>query len=154
MGADDFAAKPVDRGWLLDTLDRLVKKEKRKRVLVIDDDEVFRYVIRQELAGDNVRVLEAATGSQGLERAGKERFDLVFLDLDLPDMTGYEVLARLDHEGERAAPVIVVSGMLLGPLERQRLGSAAAIVPKSEVSPGRLRSVMASLAERSDGAAP
>ena len=87
-----FSAKPVERGWLLESLDRLVKGEERTRVLVIDDDEVFRYVVRQELTTDNIRVLEAATGSHGLERVGQERFDLVLLDLDLPDISGYEVL--------------------------------------------------------------
>src|SRR5215470_13996333 len=56
LGADDFSSKPVDRGWLLDALDRLVKGERRMRILVIDDDEVFRYVVRQELTEDNIRV--------------------------------------------------------------------------------------------------
>jgi CheY-like chemotaxis protein len=106
LGADDFSAKPVERGWLLDTLDRLVKGERRTRILVIDDDEVFRYVIRQELTEDNIRVLEAPSGSLGLERVGRERFDLVLLDLDLPDMTGYEVLARLPKDSRHIPPIV------------------------------------------------
>ena len=146
LGADDFSAKPVERGWLLESLDRLVKGEERTRVLVIDDDEVFRYVVRQELTTDNIRVLEAATGSHGLERVGQERFDLVLLDLDLPDISGYEVLARMGRDRHELPPVVVVSGMLLGPQERQRLAKAAAIVPKSEISPGRLRTVMTDVA--------
>ena len=146
LGADAFSAKPVERGWLLESLDRLVKGEERTRVLVIDDDEVFRYVVRQELSTDNIRVLEAATGSHGLERVGQERFDLVLLDLDLPDISGYEVLAQLGRGAAQIPPVVVVSGMLLGPQERQRLAKAAAIVPKSEISHGRLRTVMTDLA--------
>jgi len=146
LGADAFSAKPVERGWLLESLDRLVKGEERTRVLVIDDDEVFRYVVRQELTTDNIRVLEAATGSHGLERVGQERFDLVLLDLDLPDISGYEVLAQLGRGAAQFPPVVVVSGMLLGPQERQRLAKAAAIVPKSEISHGRLRTVMTDLA--------
>jgi signal transduction histidine kinase/CheY-like chemotaxis protein len=152
LGADDFAAKPVERGWLLECLDRLVKGEERPRVLVIDDDEVFRYVVRQQLTTDNVRVLEAATGSHGLERVGQERVDLVLLDLDLPDLSGYEVLARMGRETVDPPPVVVVSGMLLGPQERQRLAAAAAIVPKSEISHGQLRTVMSDLAGRRAGA--
>ena len=153
LGADAFSAKPVERGWLLESLDRLVKGEERTRVLVIDDDEVFRYVIRQELTTDNIRVLEAATGSNGLERLGQERFDLILLDLDLPDISGYEVLARMGGDTGELPPVVVVSGMLLGPQERQRLTRAAAIVPKSEISHGRLRTVMTDLAGRRAGAA-
>ena len=153
LGADAFSAKPVERGWLLESLDRHVKGEERTRVLVIDDDEVFRYVIRQELTSDNIRVLEAATGSYGLERVGQERFDLVLLDLDLPDISGYEVLARISRNHGHLPPVVVVSGMPLGPQERQRLATAAAIVPKSEVSQGRLRTVMTDLGGRRAGAA-
>jgi signal transduction histidine kinase/CheY-like chemotaxis protein len=153
LGADAFSAKPLERGWLLESLDRLVKGEQRTRVLVIDDDEVFRYVIRQELTTDNIRVLEAATGSNGLERLGQERFDLILLDLDLPDISGYEVLARMAGDTGELPPVVVVSGMLLGPQERQRLTKAAAIVPKSEISHGRLRTVMTDLAGRRAGAA-
>jgi len=73
LGADDFSSKPVERGWLLDTLERLVKRERRTRILVIDDDEVFRYVIRQELTEDNIQVLEPPSGSLGLERVGREK---------------------------------------------------------------------------------
>ena len=153
LGADAFSAKPVERGWLLESLDRHVKGEERARVLVIDDDEVFRYVIRQELTSDKIRVLEAATGSYGLERVGQERFDLVLLDLDLPDISGYEVLARLRRNHGQLPPVVVVSGMPLGPQERQRLAMAAAIVPKSEISHGRLRTVMTDLGGRRAGAA-
>src|SRR5262245_25653401 len=154
LGADDFSSKPVDRGWLLDALDRLVKGERRMRILVIDDDEVFRYVVRQELTEDNIRVLEAPSGSLGLERVGQEKFDLVLLDLDLPDMTGYEVLARLQRDKGQVPPIVIVSGMHLGPADRERLSTAAAIVPKSQISQGKLRTVLASLAEEGNGARP
>ena len=152
LGADEFASKPIDRDWLLDTLDHVTKGVMRKRVLVIDYDEIFRYVIRQELAGENVHVLEAATGSQGLERAGQERLDLVLLDLNLPDMSGYDVLSRVEITGDPLSPVVIVSGMKVGVAERLRLKRAAAIVPKSEVSKGRLRSVMSELADRAGAA--
>ena len=152
LGADDFSSKPIDRGWLLDALDRLVKGQMRTRVLVIDDDEVFRYVVRQELAGDNIRVMEAASGTLGLQRIGQERFDLVLLDLDLPNITGYEVLAKLHRDNRRTPPAVVVSGMRLGSIDRQRLVKAAAIVPKSEISKGTLRSVVANLAHDQIGA--
>jgi CheY-like chemotaxis protein len=154
LGADDFAAKPVERGWLLDALDRLVKGERRTRILVIDDDEVFRYVIRQELTEDNIRVLEAPSGSLGLERVGREKFDLVLLDLDLPDMTGYEVLARLPKDSRHIPPIVIVSGMLLGSVDRERLSTAAAIVPKSELSTGKLRDVIGRWAQEGNGARP
>jgi signal transduction histidine kinase/CheY-like chemotaxis protein len=151
LGADDFSAKPVDRGWLIETLDFLVKGKPRNRILVVDDDEVFRYVLRQELAGNGVRILQASTGMQALDRATNDSVDLVLLDLDLPDISGYEVLARLERDHTAHPPVVVVSGTPLGPMERKRLQKVAAIVPKSEVAEGRLKSVVAGLTPRIGG---
>jgi hypothetical protein len=69
-------------------------------------------------------------------------------------MTGYEVLARLPKDSRHIPPIVIVSGMHLGPADRERLSTAAAIVPKSEISKGRLRDVMASLAQEGTGAQP
>ncbi len=46
LGADDFCVKPVDRAWLLDKLQEVVRPGEREKVLVIDDDEVARYLLR------------------------------------------------------------------------------------------------------------
>ena len=100
LGAAEFCLKPLGREDLLNLLDRITEGTSRQRILVIDDDDIFRYVVRQELSANNVRVLEAATGLAGIERAARETFDVVLLDLDLPDITGYEVLKQLKH-GER-----------------------------------------------------
>jgi hypothetical protein len=62
------------------------------------------------------------------------------------------VLARISRNDGQLPPVVVVSGMPLGPQERQRLATAAAIVPKSEISQGRLRTVMTDLGGRRAGA--
>jgi len=62
------------------------------------------------------------------------------------------VLAKLHRDNRRTPPVVVVSGMRLGPIDRQRLVKAAAIVPKSEISKGTLRSVVANLAHDQIGA--
>jgi CheY-like chemotaxis protein len=100
-----------------------------------------------------VRVLEAATGLQGLQRAQQERFDLLLLDLDLPDITGFEVLSKLENTHE-TPPVVVVSGMVLGAQDRRRLRKAAAIVPKSEFRPDQLKDVMDEQRGRSVSGAP
>ena len=50
LGADDFCVKPVDRAWLLDKLQAVVAPAGREKVLVIDDDEVSRYLLRGLLA--------------------------------------------------------------------------------------------------------
>jgi len=76
-------------------------------LLVIDDEPQIRRVVRHALAGDEVRVLEAARGKEGIDLAAAERPDLVILDLGLPDTQGLDVCREL--RGWTQAPILVLS---------------------------------------------
>jgi two-component system KDP operon response regulator KdpE len=76
-------------------------------ILVIDDEPQIRRAVRNALADDDVRVVEAATGSAGLDVAAAERPSLVILDLGLPDVSGLEVCRELRTWS--SAPIIVLS---------------------------------------------
>ena len=76
-------------------------------VLVIDDEPQIRRVVRNALAEEFLRVLEAATGQKGIDLAAAERPTLVVLDLGLPDMAGLLVCRELRKWC--TAPVIVLS---------------------------------------------
>jgi two-component system KDP operon response regulator KdpE len=76
-------------------------------ILVIDDEPQIRRVVRNALEGDAVRVIEAATGRDGVDRAAAERPDLIVLDLGLPDMAGASVCAEI--RGWSQAPIMVLS---------------------------------------------
>ena len=76
-------------------------------VLVIDDEPQIRRVVRNALDGIEARVLEAATGREGIDIAAAERPDLIVLDLGLPDMEGAEVCR--DVRGWSTAPIVVLS---------------------------------------------
>jgi signal transduction histidine kinase/CheY-like chemotaxis protein len=116
------------------------------RVLVIDDDEAARYVLRQFLASAGFEVEEANSGTEGLERARQLRPDAIFLDLQMPDIDGYGVLEELHADpGTRDVPVVIVTSTVLGPLERSRLGSARSIVGKDRLS---TEALVAALARR------
>ncbi|MEZ0076932.1 SpoIIE family protein phosphatase [Planotetraspora sp. GP83] len=76
-------------------------------ILVVDDVEANRYVIGTWLQHAGYRVTEAATGGAALEAVGRERPDLVLLDVQMPDMDGFEVCERIKADPETAAvPVI------------------------------------------------
>lgn len=75
--------------------------------LVIDDEIQIRRLLKITLEGNGYRVIEAATGQEGLTEAATKRPDVVLLDLGLPDMDGTEVLKRI-REWSRV-PVIVLS---------------------------------------------
>ena len=76
-------------------------------VLVIDDEPQIRRVVRNTLGGDHARVIEAATGRDGIDLAAAERPVLIVLDLGLPDMPGIDVCR--DIRQWSSAPIIVLS---------------------------------------------
>ncbi|HET7461857.1 MAG TPA: response regulator transcription factor [Longimicrobium sp.] len=77
------------------------------KILVIDDEPQIRRVVRNALEGDGVRVLEAATGREGIDRVAAERPDLVVLDLGLADVAGASVCAEI--RGWSSVPILVLS---------------------------------------------
>jgi two-component system KDP operon response regulator KdpE len=76
-------------------------------ILVIDDEPQIRRLLRVTLEGNGYRVVDAATGNEGILQAAQCRPEIVLLDLGLPDLDGAEVLKRL-REWSRV-PVIVLS---------------------------------------------
>jgi signal transduction histidine kinase len=95
-----------------------------QRILVIDDDEVARFLLRGVLSKGQRIVTEAASGAEGLDKARAERPHVIFLDLQMPNMNGFEVLdaLRLD-ETTRDIPVVIHTSTRLDPEQRARLES-------------------------------
>jgi signal transduction histidine kinase/CheY-like chemotaxis protein len=136
LGADAYCTKPVERRWLIDTLTELTREARAKKILVVDDDEAWRYVIRQLVADAGRVVLEAGNGLEGLARARSEAPDLVVLDLAMPGMPGDEVLTALRSDpATRDIPVLVVTSKALDAAERERLAAQAlAVLSKDEMA--------------------
>lgn len=80
-----------------------------KKILVIDDDSVLRQAVAAALETEGYAVAEAANGREGLNKALKGGFDLVVLDVVMPELGGLEVCRKLREAG-RQVPVIVCSG--------------------------------------------
>jgi serine phosphatase RsbU (regulator of sigma subunit) len=82
------------------------------RLLVVDDDPSNRDLLARRLTRLGHQVVAAATGAAGLDAAATGGIDVVLLDVMLPDISGYEVLARLrEGEGTRDVPVIMISAL-------------------------------------------
>jgi signal transduction histidine kinase/DNA-binding response OmpR family regulator len=85
--------------------------QKRRKVLVVDDDKDIRTVITEILDQSGYEVFTAASGQQGLDLAGQIHPDLIVLDLMMPGMDGWTVLTKLQHKPALAdIPVIILSG--------------------------------------------
>jgi signal transduction histidine kinase/CheY-like chemotaxis protein/HAMP domain-containing protein len=82
------------------------------KVLVIDDDDDFRIVIRRHLERAGYHVLDANSGAEGLRMAREAHPDVITLDLMMPGMSGWELLARLSDDPElRSIPVMIISAV-------------------------------------------
>jgi signal transduction histidine kinase/response regulator RpfG family c-di-GMP phosphodiesterase len=135
LGADGFHSKPVDRVWLLQQLEETVKRTETKQLLVIDDDEASRYLLKTALGRADFRIVEATGGADGLRKVLELSPDIVVLDLSMPDLSGFEVLSQLKENPLTAAiPVIIHTSRVLDAHEREMLGQAVAIVSKESNS--------------------
>ncbi|OAI91306.1 response regulator [Pseudomonas putida] len=80
------------------------------RLLIVDDNSATRYALRRRLDRQGYTVLEAGTGGEGLALIEKERLDALILDVNLPDMSGFDIVRSLRADPRTALlPVIHVS---------------------------------------------
>jgi CheY-like chemotaxis protein len=154
-GADEFITKPVERKWLLAKLGSLTEGNSSDTVLVIDDDAVARYIMKGLLAGTKYSVLDAESGFEGIEMARTRFPGIIFLDLMMPGMDGFETLEKLKADpATREIPVVIVSSKTLDAEERRILNEKTlAILPKThasrEAAIGSIRNAILKIAARS-----
>ncbi|MFJ7626168.1 ATP-binding protein [Streptomyces sp. NPDC097595] len=117
-------------------------------LVTVDDDDSFRASIRPLLDRLAGRVVEVAEGGRASETVRRESPDAVLLDLHLPDLDGYGVLAELAADPALAAvPVVVLTSTPPGDLDRDRLTHARAVLDKGSLS---LHELAAALTGSSD----
>jgi signal transduction histidine kinase/CheY-like chemotaxis protein len=119
LGAEAFFAGPVPRDRLVHGLRQYCPIDSREEVLIVDDDELSRYLLRSLLQDTRLRVLEAESGVDGLELARQRRPFCIFLDLHMPDKSGFEVIKEMRADTRLAAvPLVVHTGIPLNADER------------------------------------
>jgi signal transduction histidine kinase/CheY-like chemotaxis protein len=136
LGADEFWLKPVNPDRLINKLRSLTRPGVQTKVLVIDDDERARYLMRKLLTGTPYGMAEAASGPEGVRLAREASPNVILLDFLLQDMTAFDVLDDLKADPRtRGIPVIVVTSHMLDATERSRLAAdTEAILSKENLS--------------------
>jgi signal transduction histidine kinase/DNA-binding response OmpR family regulator len=147
-GADRFLPKPVAPFKLVNTLRELLEQQASSTVLITDDDEVTRYLLGEALTKLGYNVLEAQNGREAIQIMNSHILNGVFLDIIMPDLTGFEVLREMRRNpSTEALPVIVHTSKDLSLQEMSDLSSLGAVIyPKREFSKegsDRLREVLA-----------
>jgi signal transduction histidine kinase/DNA-binding response OmpR family regulator len=122
LGASDFVTKPVNRRRLSKILKRYSCATPECPILVVDDDPMTRATMRKILEKEGCRVTEAENGMVALASMKEDRPSLIFLDLMMPVMNGFEFAERMRHHSEWATiPIVVVTAVDLTHAERHRL---------------------------------
>ena len=84
------------------------------QILVVEDHEDNRRILRDLLTSHGYEIVEATTGEEGVKLAGKHRPDLILMDIQLPDIDGYEAARRIKGNAKlRHIPIIAVTSYAL-----------------------------------------
>jgi len=141
-GAFAYAIKPSTTEALEECFDRIKKfvEPHMKRLLIVEDNDIERQSIVDLLSHDDIEVTTAASGAEAMERLLDRPVDCCVLDLRLPDMTGFELLDKLQAEPTlRDIPIVVFTGKDLSRDEEQKLRTVAkSVLVKDVQSPERL----------------
>jgi len=124
LGASDYMTKPIDRERLSAILDKYRCLSASCNVLLVEDDDATREMMRRMLQDHGWVVVEAQNGRVGLERLKETRPDLILLDLMMPEMDGFQFIAELqktENESLRNIPVVVVTAKDVTPEDRSYL---------------------------------
>jgi CheY-like chemotaxis protein len=148
LGAADYVTKPVNRRRLSKILKRYSCSTPQCPILVVDDEPLTRASMRKMLEKQGCRVTEAENGEIALASMEQDRPSLIFLDLIMPVMDGFEFAERTRlHPEWCSIPIVVVTAKELTGAERHRLnGYVETILRKEGASKeALLRQVMKAL---------
>jgi adenylate cyclase len=124
LGAAGYLTKPIDRERLHRMVERFRAPAQPTRVLLVEDDAFQRERMRAWFESQQWIVHEAANGREALDRLQHGKPDLILLDLMMPEMDGFQVVATLQKEpGWRNIPVVVITALDLDAKDRERLNS-------------------------------
>jgi signal transduction histidine kinase/CheY-like chemotaxis protein len=140
LGAAGYLTKPIERDRLNLMVSRFRTQAQRTRILLVEDDAMQRERVRGWLEGQKWAMREAANGREALARLREEKPDLILLDLMMPEMDGFQLVAALRQEPNwREIPVIVITARDLDAKDRERLNSGIqSILVKEMFQPAEL----------------
>jgi signal transduction histidine kinase/CheY-like chemotaxis protein len=129
LGAVGYLTKPIDGDKLVEIIRRYGAPSGPTRVLVVEDDATQRERVRSLLEPPQWLVTEAENGRVALERLKDTVPDVIILDLMMPEMDGFQLVAALQqHPQWRRIPVVVVTALDLSAQDRARLNSGVETV--------------------------
>jgi hypothetical protein len=156
LGAAGYLSKPVDQAKLIGILNQYCRKTDAPRVLVVEDEESTRRMMRLILEREGCTVVEAGNGRVALDRLAEGLPHLIVLDLMMPEMDGFEFLAKRGaNESWRTVPVVVMTAKKLTAGDRKRLeGGVALLLEKGKEDLESLLTLLRDMIARGAADAP
>ena len=141
-GAIEYLMKPVNKKDLEEAFNKIENfvSRKIKNLLIIEDSENSRKAIRILIGNGDVKCFEAATGKEALAMYQQNHIDCMILDIGLPDMSGFDLIHKLENiKSHSIPPIIVYTGKELTKEENNELQNyAESIIIKGVKSEERL----------------
>ena len=110
-----------------------------KHILVVEDQEDNRRILRDLLTSAGYELIEAVTGTEGVRLARSRRPDLILMDIQLPELDGYEATRQIKADPDlRAIPIVVVTSYALSGDEAKALAAGADAYVTKPFSPRQL----------------
>jgi len=136
LGADAYLPKPFVPEEMISEIAKLTSEASRIKILMIDDNEVSRYLLRGSIPDSLYEVSEARDGREGIRAARELQPALIFLDFFMPGLNGMDVLRGLRSVEETAdIPVVLHSTKVLDEQEREFFqGHNVAVFPKQSLT--------------------
>ncbi len=122
-----------------------------KRILVVDDDELVLVALSELLSPKGYAVSTAPGGPQALEKIEKERFDLLILDLIMPQMNGYQLCQKIRAtKGYSATPIIMLTAKSDDEDRKKGIEAGANLFLPKPISPQRLLDLIHSAIQKGE----
>src|SRR5690606_14247196 len=111
-GAVEFLTKPVNKRQVEEAFARIENfiARKMKNLLINEDDENSRTAIRKLIGNGDVHTIEAGTGTEAVQLFEKNHIDCMVMDLGLPDISGFELIQKLQGLNKTIPPIIIYTG--------------------------------------------
>lgn len=114
------------------------------RILVVDDEPGVRLLLEQVLGDVGYYVTVAANGRLALAQVRSRDFDVVIIDLSLPDQDGMEVMRQVRSEFPHT-PILAVSGYMVGDMPEKAIAAGASVTLRKPSSPEKILTTVYSL---------
>ncbi|MBC7465067.1 MAG: response regulator, partial [Bdellovibrio sp.] len=142
MGAIGYTMKPVKRETLKEAFGKIEERlhQDIRKVLIVEDNAIQRGAIQKLIEDTHLETMGVESGAEAIAALAKYSFDCMIMDLNLPDMSGFELLEKMNlQENQTYPPVIVYTGRALTRDEEAQLAKhSQSVIIKGAKSPERL----------------